>query len=124
MRRFSFVTGALLLTAGYAGGAAAAPIAKPGSFAMCGVCHKVDEGAPHGVGPNLWGIGGRKAGTAPGYTYSPAMQKSGITWTRDKLIAYISDPRGVVPGTKMAYAGQKDPKQAAAIADYLLSLKK
>ncbi|WP_157215976.1 c-type cytochrome [Flavisphingomonas formosensis] len=124
MGRFLLVTSAALLAAGFAGSANAAPVAKPGSFAMCGVCHKVDEGAPNGVGPNLWGIGDRKAGTVAGYSYSPAMQKAGISWTRDKLIAFISDPRGVVPGTKMAYAGQKDPKQAAAIADYLLSLKK
>lgn len=124
MRHVFLVTSALLLAAGFAGEAGAAPLAKPGSFAMCGVCHKVDEGAPNGIGPNLWGVGGRKAGTAAGYTYSPAMQKAGITWTRDKLIAFIGNPAGVVPGTKMAYAGQKDPKQAAAIADYLLSLKK
>jgi len=124
MRRWSLVMGALLVTVGVAGGVEAAPLAKPGSFAMCGVCHKVDEGAPNGVGPNLWGIGGRKAGAVAGYSYSPAMQKSGVTWTREQLIAYISDPRSVVPGTKMAFAGQKNPKQAAAIADYLLSLKK
>ncbi len=100
----------------------AAPAAKPPSFAMCAVCHKVNAGEKATLGPNLWGVSGRKAGVSS-YTYSPAMKQAKITWTRDQLIAFISDPRKLVPGTKMAYAGQKDPKAAAQIADYLLSLK-
>lgn len=51
------------------------------------------------------------------------MKQAGGTWTRDRLIRFISNPRAVVPGTRMAYPGQKDPKAAAAIADYVLSLK-
>lgn len=123
MRGFYLLTSAPLLAACLISTAYAAPLAKPGSFAMCGVCHKVEKGAPSGLGPNLWGIGGTVAGTVPGYTFSPAMKKAGFKWTRDKLIAYIGDPRATVPGNKMAYMGQKDPKQAALIADYLLSLK-
>ena len=75
------------------------------------------------IGPVLWGVGGRKAGSAPGFLYSPAMKAAGISWTRSNLIAYISNPRKLVPGNRMAFAGQQDPKAAAAIADYLLSLK-
>ncbi|MDB5688632.1 MAG: class cytochrome c [Sphingomonas bacterium] len=103
--------------------AAAAPAPKPPAFAVCGVCHKVAAGEKSGIGPNLWGVAGRKAGTVPGYTYSPAMKASKITWTRDKIATYISDPKKMVPGTKMIYVGQKDPKVAAAIADYVSSLK-
>jgi cytochrome c len=101
----------------------AAPLAKPPAFAMCGVCHKVAKDEKSTIGPNLFGVGGRKAGTVPGYAYSPAMKKANVVWTRDKLIAYITDPRAAVPGNKMAFAGQKNPQTAAAIADYLLSLK-
>jgi cytochrome c len=101
--------------------AAAAP--KPPAFAMCGVCHKVDRGAPSPLGPNLFGVGGRVAGTASGYSFSPAMKNSKLVWNRANLISFISDPRKRVPGTKMGFAGQKNPAAAAAIADYLLSLK-
>ena len=54
----------------------AAPIAKPAQFAICGVCHKVEKGAPNGIGPNLWGVGATKAGEVPGYAFSPAMKNS------------------------------------------------
>lgn len=103
--------------------AVAAPALKPPAFAVCGVCHKVAAGEKSGIGPNLWGVSGRKAGTLPGFTYSPAMKASNISWTRDKIATYIADPKKMVPGTKMIYVGQKDPKVAAAIADYVASLK-
>lgn len=103
--------------------AAAATAPKPPAFAVCGVCHKAAAGEKSGIGPNLWGVTGRKAGTLAGFTYSPAMKASNITWSRDKIAAYIADPKKMVPGTKMIYTGQKDPKVAAAIADYVASLK-
>src|SRR3546814_6662054 len=59
-------------------GAMAAPAPKPPAFAMCGACHKVDQGAPHGLGPNLWAIGGKVSGTTPGFKYSPALTKAKI----------------------------------------------
>jgi cytochrome c len=103
--------------------ALAAPLPKPASFAMCGVCHKVASGEKSTIGPNLWGVNGRKAGTLPGFIYSNPMKASNITWTRAELLDYIAAPAKKVPGTKMAYAGQKDPKQAELIVDYVLSLK-
>jgi cytochrome c len=103
--------------------AAAAPLPKPPAFAVCGVCHKVAAGEKSGIGPNLWGVTGRKAGTLAGFTYSPAMKASNIVWSRDKIATYITDPKKMVPGTKMIYAGNKDPKAVAAIADYVASLK-
>lgn len=103
--------------------ALAAPLPKPPQFAMCGVCHKVNPDEKSFLGPNLWAVGGSKAGTRPGFAFSPPMTKSGIVWNKKTLVAFITDPRATVPGTKMAYAGQKDPKVAAALADYVLSLK-
>ncbi len=101
----------------------AAPLPKPAPFAACAVCHKVDKDAKPGLGPNLWGVAGTKAGELPGFAFSPAMKKSGLVWNKANLINFITDPRKTVPGTKMAYPGQKNAAVAAAIADYVLSLK-
>ncbi|WP_380878605.1 cytochrome c [Sphingomonas sp. DBB INV C78] len=103
--------------------AMADPLPKPPSFATCSVCHKVQAGVPSAMGPNLWGVGGRQPATLPGYAYSPAMKKVTKPWTRAALIAFLAEPQKIAPGNKMAYAGQKDPKVAAALADYLMSLK-
>ncbi|AOR76464.1 c-type cytochrome [Novosphingobium resinovorum] len=103
--------------------AASAQSAPPPQFAMCKVCHKTTDKAPSAIGPTLWRVGGRKAGTLPGYAYSPAMKQSDLVWDRKTLMAFLAKPRTVVPGTKMAYAGTSDPKAAAALADYLLGLK-
>jgi len=92
-------------------------------FARCAICHKVTKDGGNGLGPNLFGVGGRKAGTAAGFAYSTAMKNSGITWTEDKLEAYIADPKGTVPGNKMAFAGLSGHGQAADVAAYLLTLK-
>lgn len=102
---------------------AAAQVARPGSFGACAICHKVDKDQPSGVGPNLWGVGGRAAGKLPKYAYSPALAKSGIVWTRQELIAFIINPRAKVPGTKMVFAGQPSAAEAGKIADYLVSLR-
>lgn len=123
MRNLSIVP---LMAAGFlltAGTAMAAPVAKPAAFGICSVCHKVDKGAPNGIGPNLFGIGGTKAGDVPGFSFSPAMTKSGLTWNRANLVSFIKEPQKTVPGTKMPFAGLKDQKSAEAVADYLLSLK-
>lgn len=118
-----YVGGAAVIAAGMMAGSASAQTAKPAAFGTCAVCHKVAAGQPQALGPNLFRVGGRKAGTSPGYKYSPAMAGSKLTWDRATLIRYITNPRGLVPGTKMVYAGQKNPQVAAQIADYVLSLK-
>ena len=92
-------------------------------FARCAICHKVTKDGGNGLGPNLFGVGGRKAGTAAGFAYSTAMKNSAITWTEDKLEAYIGDPKGTVPGNKMAFAGISNHAQADDVAAYLLTLK-
>ena len=92
-------------------------------FARCAICHKVTKDGGNGLGPNLFGVGGRKAGTAAGFAYSTAMKNSGIIWTEEKLEAYIADPKGTVPGNKMAFAGLSGHGQADDVAAYLLTLK-
>ena len=59
------------------------------------------------VGPNLAGVVGRKAGAEAGYNYSEAMKNAGFTWTPEQLFSYLADPKKIVPGNKMPYAGMK-----------------
>jgi cytochrome c len=103
--------------------AVAAPLPKPAAFAMCGACHKAEKGAPNGIGPNLWGVGGRVSGTVPGFAYSPAMKNAKLPWNKANLTAYLANPQGKIPGNKMPFGGLKDPTQNAQVVDYLLSLK-
>lgn len=108
-----------------ANGAAAAGDAAKGKdlFARCMVCHTADKGGPNRVGPNLFGVVGRKAGTLPGYSYSTAMKSSGITWDEEVLAKYLVAPSKMVPGTKMPFGGFSEPTQAADVAAYLGTLK-
>jgi len=92
-------------------------------FVRCQVCHTNTAGAPNRVGPNLFGVVGRKAGSVPSYSYSPAMKKSGLTWDQPTLSRYLMAPQTVVPGTKMTFAGFSDPKQSEDVAAYLATLK-
>ena len=76
----------------------------------CGGCHKIGRYARAAFGPELNGIFGRPAGSTE-YVYSKAMKSSGITWDRDKLIAFIKDPSDLVPGTNMHFWGIDDPQK-------------
>ena len=89
------------------------------SFAKCRACHQVGEKARNGVGPKLNGLFGRVAGTVEGYNYSAANKNSGITWTEENFAKYIQDPRGFMPGNKMAFAGIKNEKEVADLTAYL-----
>ena len=82
------------------------------SFNKCMACHAIGEGAKNKVGPELNGLNGRKAGTAPDYTYSDANKNSGITWNEAQFKDYIKDPKAKIPGTKMVFAGIKNEKEA------------
>ena len=102
--------------------AAAAPTAtEPAAFAPCKACHSVEPGK-NGIGPSLAGIFGDRAAIVPGFEFSDAMKNSGLTWNQATLDRYLTDPRGVVPGTKMAFGGVKDAAQRQAIINYLKTL--
>jgi len=94
----------------------------PAAFNQCKACHKVEAGK-HGVGPSLFGVFGAKAGHAEGYKYSDAHLKSGLTWDEATLAKYLADPKGTVPGNKMAFAGLKKPEDVKAVVDYLKTVK-
>ena len=84
----------------------------------CAACHTTDEGKNR-VGPSLFGVVGRHSGTVAGFAYSDANKNSGIVWTEDKLDPYLADPKGVVPGTKMTFAGIKDATERADVIAFL-----
>lgn len=102
--------------AGQAG--TAAPPSGEQAFAVCANCHTRQDGQGHRVGPNLHGIVGRKAGSAAGYAYSPAMQASGITWDAASLDAYLANPLQQVPGGRMSYM-VPDAATRQALIEYL-----
>ncbi len=90
-------------------------------FKKCHACHNIGEGAHNAVGPELNGVVGRKAGTAPDYNYSDANKGSGITWDVATLQKYLTNPQAVVPGTKMAFPGLPREKDRDDVIAYLAS---
>ena len=90
--------------------------------ANCAVCHMAVSNGHSMIGPNLFGIVGRHAGSVAGFAYSPAMQRSGINWTSDQLLAFVQTPAHVVPGTRMPFAGLHNAQQASALVAYLDTL--
>ena len=89
------------------------------SFNKCLACHAIGENAKNKVGPVLNGLDGRKSGTVEGYSYSDANKNSGITWNKETFLEYIRDPKGKIPGTKMAFAGIKNENEANALWAYI-----
>lgn len=88
-------------------------------FAVCRACHQIGPNARNGVGPELNGVIGRKAGSVPGYSYSSANKNSGITWDEATLSRYLADPQAVVHGTKMTFPGFKDPRKVQDVIAFL-----
>lgn len=89
-------------------------------FALCASCHTIAAGAPNMTGPNLHGVFGRKAGTLTGYNYSPALKTAGFAWDPQHLDGWIAQPRTFLPGTKMTFAGLKDPKDRTDLVAYVM----
>jgi len=99
---------------------ASADVAKGQTlFKTCATCHTDDAGGANKVGPNLWGIVGRKVGAHEGFTYSAAMAAHGGDWTYQELSAFLAAPAKHVPGTKMTYAGLKKVQDRADVIAYL-----
>lgn len=93
-------------------------------FKKCTACHTTVENK-HKIGPSLYGIMGRTAGTIEGYRYSKAMiayGKSGAVWDEETLDAYLVNPRKAVKGTKMVFVGLKKDGDRAAVIAYLKSI--
>jgi len=91
-------------------------------FSKCGICHSAKPGE-NKIGPSLAGIVGRPAHSLPDYAYSEAMKKHDVTWNEETLDTYLTDPRKVVPGTKMIFPGVKDDSKRHDLIAYLATLK-
>jgi cytochrome c len=92
------------------------PVAGETIYKRCQGCHSIDQNR---TGPMHRGLFGRPAGSVEGYNYSEAMRNSGIVWNETTLDAFLAAPRDYVPGTKMTYAGIKDPQERADLIAYL-----
>ncbi len=116
----SFLAVALLSAAAHAAGNA-----KHGEeiFNRCALCHNAVKGGGNGVGPNLFGVVGRKAASLPNFYYSPALKNAKIIWTGDKLKKWVMGPQKMVPGTRMTFAGLTNPKDAEDVVAYLKTRK-
>jgi len=112
-----------LLLAGFATKSLAAdPAAGQAIFkAQCGICHAATEGK-NGLGPTLFGVVGRRAGSVPNFNYTADHQKLGITWNAATLNKYLTNPRAMVPDTSMIYSGLKDNTKRADLVAYLATL--
>ncbi len=100
--------------ASFTGNAAAGKVV----FIQCQACHSIKDGENR-VGPSLYGKVGATAGQVAGFKYSDANKNSGIVWTEEKLFEYLKNPRAVIPGTTMAFAGIPDPQKRADVIAFL-----
>ena len=93
----------------------------------CGVCHLArndmsKNDAATKIGPNLYGVIGRKAGTVPGFRYSVAMRTSGIIWQPDLLRRYAHEPQKTIPDVRMSFPGLPKQQDADDVVAYLMTL--
>jgi cytochrome c len=89
------------------------------SFKKCLPCHSIGDGATNKLGPELNGLDGRTAGTAPAYSYSDANKNSGLVWSEAVFKDYIANPMAKIPGTKMAFPGIKNETEIGNLWAYL-----
>jgi cytochrome c len=119
----SLMTLALLATTTIAAQAAGDAVKGKNVYKRCVVCHTDTKDGADGLGPNLFGIFGKKAASKPGYAYSAPLVAANITWTEANLIKWSAAPQKMVPGNKMFFAGITSKSQQADLAAYLASLK-
>jgi cytochrome c len=113
------VTLAIIATPAFAGD----PAAGEKLFkTKCGVCHTIEPGK-NKIGPSLAGIVGRPSGSIEGFKYSAANKAAKLTWDVATLDKYLTDPKALVPGTTMTFAGDKNDGERADIIAYLQTLK-
>ena len=88
-------------------------------FKKCAACHSITEGGSNKIGPALWGVLGRPAGTIPDYKYSKAMAAHGKNWSFEEMNGFLIKPKNWIKGTKMSFAGLKKAEDRAAVILYM-----
>ena len=88
-------------------------------FKKCTACHSIAQGGGNKIGPALWGVLGRKAGTVSGYKYSKSMVAYGKTWSFEEMNGFLTKPKDWIKGTKMSFMGLKNAKERAAVILYI-----
>ena len=88
-------------------------------FKKCAACHSVAQGGANKIGPALWNVLGRKAGSVPGYKYSKAMLAHEKSWSFEEMDGFLTKPKDWIKGTKMSFAGLKNAKDRAAVILYM-----
>ena len=88
-------------------------------FKKCAACHSIKEGGANKIGPALWGVLGRPAGSVPGYKYSKAMAAHGKNWSFEEMNGFLIKPKDWIKGTKMSFAGLRSAKDRAAVILYM-----
>jgi cytochrome c len=125
MRYVSLVLAALLECVATADSAEAADAGAGEQLAqqLCVICHKFDKDSGNGLGPNLFGVVGRKAASLSDFDYSAALKASKITWTTPNLAKWVAGPATLVPGTKMIFPGITSKSDIDNLLAYLETLK-
>jgi cytochrome c len=91
------------------------------AYAKCQSCHTIDAGGANGIGPNLAGVMGGPVAAKGGFAYSAELKALGGSWDWEKMDAWLKNPKGYVPGTKMSFAGLSKVEERAALSAYLNS---
>ena len=88
-------------------------------FSKCAACHSIAKGGSNKIGPALWGVLGRQAGTVSGYKYSKAMTAYGKSWSFEEVNGFLTKPKDWIKGTKMSFVGLKKETERAAVILYM-----
>ena len=88
-------------------------------FKKCAACHSIAKGGKNKIGPALWGVLGRKAGSVSDYRYSKALAAHGKSWSFEEMNGFLLKPKEWIKGTKMSFAGLKNAKERAAVILYM-----
>jgi cytochrome c len=89
-------------------------------FAKCRACHLISSDHRHGVGPNLYGVFDRDAGTVEGFRFSEAVSAADFAWSPEKIDQWLTDPKGFLPGNRMTFVGVRNPDERRDLIAFLL----